>query len=125
MCTIFFLFKQLSLSSNFWQINGNNFFFPFYFGNAIATNPLPQFFFPSISAMPLPQTNSNNFFFSFLFQLCHCHKSIAIIFFFLFSFYFGKAIVINQLQQTISAMPLPQTNCNKFFFPSISTMPLP
>ena len=39
-------------------------FFPTYFGNAIATNSLPQFYFPS------------------LFQQCHCHKSMAIFFFF-------------------------------------------
>ena len=36
------------------QIHSHNFFF-FYFSNAIATNQLTQFFFPSILAMPLPQ----------------------------------------------------------------------
>ena len=70
-----------------------------YFGNAIATNqlqqffffhpisvmPLPQihshkfFFFPSISAMVLPKTNWNKFF-SLLFQQCHCHNSISLYF---------------------------------------------
>ena len=39
-------------------------FFPTYFGNAIATNSLSQFYFSS------------------LFQQCHCHKSMATFFFF-------------------------------------------
>ena len=78
-----------------------------------------------ISAMPLPKIKQF-FFFLLLFQQCHCHKFIPTIF-----------------VPSISAMPLPQTNCNKFFFPSyfsnaiatnsfpqflffsISTMPLP
>ena len=76
----------LPLSSNFLfrQCHCQNqtifFLFSSYFGNAIVTNQLQQFFFPpistmplpqihsynfspSISAMPLPQTNCNNFFF--------------------------------------------------------------
>ena len=56
------------------------FFFSSYFGNAIATNSLPQvFFFPSISAMVLPKTNWNKFF-SLLFRQCHCHNSISLFF---------------------------------------------
>ena len=98
----FFKFRQLSLSSNFlfqqchcqkW----NNFFS----------------LFPSISVMPLPQTNCNNFFF-LLFRQCHCHKFIATIFFplfrqchyhkpsatkFFFPSYFGNAIATNSLPQ--------------------------
>ena len=73
-CTIFlFLFRQLSLSLSLLQfpisamplpqIHSHKFFF-FYFSNAIAINPIPQFFFP-------------------LFRQCHCHKSIALFFFFL------------------------------------------
>ena len=95
----------LPLSSNFLfrQCHCQNqtifFFFSSYFGNAIVTNQLQQFFFPpistmplpqihsynfspSISAMPLPQTNCNNFF-SLLFWQFQCHKSISHFFFFL------------------------------------------
>ena len=50
-------------------------FFPSYFGNTIATNSFPHFFFP-------------------LFRQYYCHKPISTIF---FPSYFGNAIATNQL----------------------------
>ena len=55
MCIIYF-FIQISLSLSLSPPIS-------YFGNVIATNQLQQFFFPPISAMPLPQIHSTNFFF--------------------------------------------------------------
>ena len=69
---VLFFFIQIALSLSLLQfpisamplpqIHSHKFFF-FYFSNAIAINPIPQFFFP-------------------LFRQCHCHKSIALFFFF-------------------------------------------
>ena len=62
-----------------------------YFGNAIAKHQTVFFPFPSISAMPLPQTNCNKKNFFLLFWQCHCHKFIPTIF---FTLYFGIVITI-------------------------------
>ena len=57
--SLFHLFRQCHCHKPI----ATKFFFPSYFGNAIATNSFPQFFFPSISALPLPQINGHFFFF--------------------------------------------------------------
>ena len=80
MYYIFFIQTTLSLSSNFWQINCNNFFsllfrqchchksiptiffFFLLFRQCHYHKSIPTIFFPSISAMPLPQIHSHNFF---------------------------------------------------------------
>ena len=75
-------------------------FFSSYFGNAIATNQLPPFFFPSILAMPF-------------------HKSIATFF---FSFYLVSAIATNQPQFFSKKKFLPKISATwlpHFFFPPI------
>ena len=112
----FFFFRQLSLLSNFRQINCNNYFFPsisamslpqihshnffsLLFRQYYCHKFIPTFFFSSISAILLPQTNINNFF-SLLFWQCHCHIFIPTI----------------SPPPSISAMPLPQINCHFFFF---------
>ena len=76
----------------------NFFFFPPYFGNAIVTISLSQFF-PPILAMPLPQPQlvCHHFFFP-LFRQWYCHNYFATIFF-----------------SPVSVMALPQTNCKIFF----------
>ena len=79
------------------QINGHTFFF-LYFVNAIATNQLQQFFFPS-----------------------YFGNAIATNSFPLFPPYFSNDIATNQLEQfffspPISAMPLPQFHSTNFFF---------
>ena len=133
--TIFFLFKQfsLSLSSNFLfrqchcqksnnflflfpsisamslpQTNCNKFFFlPSYFCNAITTNSFPQIFSPLFWP-----TNQLQQFFPLLFRQCHCHKFIPTIFF-----------------PSVSVMPLSQIHYHKFspplFQQCITTNQLP
>ena len=129
MLNIFFIQTTLSLLQ-FLANQLQQFFFPFYFGNAIATNPLPQFFFPSISTMPLPQMHCHkkkkNF---LLFWQCHCHKSIVTIFFpFISAMSFHKSITTNFFP-FISSMSLPQINhkffLKKKFLPKISATWLP
>ena len=90
-------------------------FFPSYFGNTIATNSFPQFFFPlfqqyychkPISTIFFPSYFGNAIatysfpqFFPPLFQQCHCHKSIATFFFFFFEKWYIHTIFITFLQQ--------------------------
>ena len=101
ICIIYFFYSDSSLSLSL----PSNFLFRQY--HCQKSNNI-FFLFPSILAMPLPQTNCNNFF---------------------FPSYFANGIATNSLPQfffpPISAMPLPQTNCNNFFFPPISAIPLP
>ena len=155
MCTFCYLSSISAMSLP--QTNCNKFFFfSSYFGNAIATNSFPQvFFFPSISRMALPKTNWNKFF-SLLFWQYHCHNSISLFFviekrdkpncFSKKKYWKNKNMCTFCYLSSISAMPLPQTNCNQkkkkfhpisvmplpqihfhkfFFFPSISAMALP
>ena len=101
MCTTFFYFIQTALSFSLLQFpisamplpNIKQFFplfylfrqchchkpiatkknFPSYFGNAIATNSFPQFFLPSISALPLPLPQINGHFFFFFWEMICPH----------------------------------------------------
>ena len=91
----------------------------------IYSNSAPSLLQFPISAMPLPKSN-NIFFLFLLFRQCHCHKPIATIFFFLlFRQCHCHKFIPTIFSPSISAMPLPQTNCNNFFFPPISAMPSP
>ena len=96
-----------------------------------------KFFFPLISAIPLPQINCYNFF-SLYFDNAIATNQLSQVFF--FPLHFRNAIAIIFLVATIffppiSAIPLPQINCHNFFpsnfglnlifFPSFSATSLP
>ena len=92
----FYSDNSLSLSPIFCNFIAIILFFSSHFGNSIATNQLPQFFFPSISATKLPQISCYYF----------------------FSSHFGNSIATNQLPQFFF---LPFSTKSSSFFPSFST----
>ena len=91
-----------------WQLICGNatIFFPSYFGNTIATNSFPQYFFFSFYFGYAIVTNLLPQFFSPLFRQCHCHKSIVTFFFFkemICAYYFYNIFITNPKWQVVNS----------------------